>query len=222
MNPTAIHAAALRQMLAFVSETIAREEPNLNALDAAIGDGDHGITMRIGFNAINSRVEGLPTSAGVDAILRESGTAFMGGTGGAIGVLLGKMLISAGAALEGHMEIGPIEFKIFLDSMETALVRAGKAKPGDKTMLDALHAANKIVKEWEKPEADLVTLLTHASQAARRAAGNTARMPARMGRASRLGDRALTHPDPGAVSFSIILEAMSAWAQKNLQPRTAS
>jgi phosphoenolpyruvate---glycerone phosphotransferase subunit DhaL len=218
MNPTAITASSLRQMLAFVAETIAREEANLNTLDAAIGDGDHGISMRVGFSAINSRISSLPDGAGIDVILRESGLAFMSATGGAIGVLFGKMLMATGAALQGRLEIGPAEFKILLASMETALASAGKARPGDKTILDAVHAANQAVRELENSPAELAILLAHASQAARRAAENTAQMLARAGRASRLGDRALGHPDPGAVSFSIVLGAMAEWAQRHLQP----
>ncbi|PYV28496.1 MAG: dihydroxyacetone kinase subunit L [Acidobacteria bacterium] len=215
MNQATITARDLRQMLAFVGDAITNEEARLNALDAAIGDGDHGITMRVGFNAIHTRVSGLPTAAGIDAVLREAGMAFMGATGGAIGVLFGKMLMAAGAALEGHLEIAPAEFKVLLDSMETALATAGKAKAGDKTMLDPVHAAHQAVLELGNSRPELAVLLAHASQAARIAAESTAGMPARAGRASRLGDRALGHPDPGAVSFSIVLGAMAEWMQRN-------
>ena len=215
MDQTSITASDLRQMLAFVGEAITKEEARLNALDAAIGDGDHGITMRVGFNAIHTRVSSLPATAGIDAVLREAGVAFMGGTGGAIGVLFGKMLIAAGAALKGHLEIAPAEFKLLLDSMETSLATAGKAKPGDKTMLDAVHAAHQAVLELGNSQPELAMLLAHTSQAARVAAESTAGMPARVGRASRLGDRALGHPDPGAVSFSIVMGAMAEWTQRN-------
>ncbi len=217
MDQTTITARDFRQMLAFVGGAITKEEGRLNALDAAIGDGDHGITMRVGFNAIHSRVSGLPDTAGIDAVLREAGMAFMGATGGAIGVLFGKMLMAAGAALKGHPEIAPAEFKVLLDSMEAALAAAGKAKPGDKTMLDPVHAANQAVLELGNSRPELAVLLTNASEAARKAAESTARMPARAGRASRLGDRALGHPDPGAVSFSIVLGAMAEWTQRNLR-----
>src|SRR5215831_18846779 len=121
MDQTTFTASDLREMLAFVGEAITREEARLNALDAAIGDGDHGITMRVGFNAIQSRISGLPDTARIGAVLREAGMAFMGATGGAIGVLFGKMLMAAGGALQGHSEITPAEFQTLLDSMEAAL-----------------------------------------------------------------------------------------------------
>ena len=218
MNPTALTAVDLLQMLAFVAEAIAREESNLNALDAAIGDGDHGITMRVGFNALVSRVSRLPDSAGVDVILRESGMAFMGATGGAIGVLLGKMLIAGGAALKGQQEIGPAEFQALLGAMETALATAGKVQPGDKTILDAVHAAHQSIAVCENSQAKLGEVLTRAAQAARQAADRTAQMLARAGRASGLGYRALGHADPGAVSFSVVLGAMAEWAERNSRP----
>src|SRR5215471_1204475 len=186
MDRTTITAPDLRQMLAFVGEAIAKEEVRLNTLDAAIGDGDHGITMRVGFHAIHTRVGGLPARAGIDAVLREAGMAFLGATGGAIGVLFGKMLMAAGAALEGHLEIAPAEYELLLDSMETALAAAGKAKRGDKTMLDPVHAAHQAILELGNSRPELASLLAHASQAARLAAESTAGMPARVGRASRL------------------------------------
>jgi dihydroxyacetone kinase-like protein len=214
MDPASITPADLRLLLAFVAETIARKEAELNALDAAIGDGDHGITMRVGFTAVNARISGLPDVAGIDAILRESGMAFMGATGGAIGVLLGKMLMAAGAALKGRPEFGPAEFRILLDAMESTLVSTGKARPGDKTMLDAVHAANDAVKAGNLSGEELVPMMEQAARAALRAAQDTAQMLPQAGRASRLGERALGHPDPGAVSFSVILIAMAERAEQ--------
>jgi phosphoenolpyruvate---glycerone phosphotransferase subunit DhaL len=214
-----ITSTELREMLASVGETLAKEEPYLNSLDAAIGDGDHGITMRVGFQAIASKLRTLPDGTGIGVILKQAGTAFMGATGGAIGILLGRMLIAGGTALEPHQEIGPAEFRMVLAATETALSSAGKAQPGDKTILDAVHAANQAVSASDDSPQDLLVLIRRASEAAKNAAQNTAQMVARVGRSSRLGDRVLGHPDPGAVSFSIILRAMSEWLESHPQGR---
>jgi len=205
----------LRRILCFVAEAIGKEEAHLNSLDAAIGDGDHGITMRVGFEAVKAKVGALDASVTIDGVLTESGVAFMGATGGAIGVLLGRMLMSAGAALQGCKEIGTRELRVLLNSMETAVASAGKAKPGDKTILDAVHAANQAVATTAEADQSLPNMLSRASLAAGTAAQNTAGMRARIGRASRLGDRVLGHPDPGAVSFSIIMRAMAEWLEEN-------
>lgn len=212
MPPNNMNASDLRQMLAYVAEAMAREEAYLTSLDSAIGDGDHGITMRVGFAAIKNKVSGLAEGSSIDAILREAGLAFMGATGGAIGVLLGKMLMAAGSATKGQSEIGAAEFRTLMSSMETALVAAGKAKPGDKTLLDAVHAANQALAA--EPPQDLLTALRIASKGARRGVESTAQMPARVGRSSRLGDRALGHPDPGATSFYIILRSMTEFVER--------
>ncbi len=214
MPPNRLNASDLRQMLAYLAEAMHREEAYLTSLDSATGDGDHGITMRLGFQAIREKVKGLEEGTGMDAILREAGFAFMGATGGAIGVLLGKMLMAAGGAIRGKQEIGAAEFRALLGSMETALVAAGKAKPGDKTLLDAVHAANQALAA--DPLQDLLSALRNASEGARRGAESTAQMPARIGRSSRLGDRALGHPDPGATSFYIILRSVTEFLEGHL------
>lgn len=215
MLPKSITAHDLPKLVAYLAETMVKEETRLNSLDAAIGDGDHGITMRIGFEDIRLKVSSLSDDAGIDTTLREAGVAFMGATGGAIGVLLGKMLIAGGTALRGQQEIAPAQLRTLLDAMETALAAAGKAKPGDKTILDAVHAANHALSAAAASQQDLKSMLGFASEAAQLAAQNTAQMHPRIGRSSRLGDRALGHPDPGAVSFSIILRSMAEWIESS-------
>jgi phosphoenolpyruvate---glycerone phosphotransferase subunit DhaL len=207
MAITAIDRRGLSQMLVFVAEEIVRLEAELNALDAAVGDGDHGITMRIGFEAIRYRLGQLDPATPIDGILRESGTAFLGATGGAIGVVMGKMLVAGGKALQGVSEIRTPEFRLLLTSMETSVAATGKVKPGDRTILDAIHAAAAAGSSATELDAAVDLSATAAEESAR----STANMLCRVGRASRLGNRVLGHPDPGATSFAIMLRAMHNW-----------
>jgi phosphoenolpyruvate---glycerone phosphotransferase subunit DhaL len=200
-----INAPEIRRCFEAVAAVIVAEEPRLNALDSAIGDGDHGITMRIGFEAIKQKLSVLPESAGIGEVLKEAGSAFMGATGGAIGPLLGGMLRSGEKVLSGRTEMGPVEFKLWLDAMEASLSRMGKAKPGDKTILDAVHAACEAMSQNDSD--DIAEACAKATEAATLAAQSTANMLSAKGRSSRLGERVLGHPDPGAVSFSLILKA---------------
>jgi phosphoenolpyruvate---glycerone phosphotransferase subunit DhaL len=211
MSVEAIAPHELREILTFVTERIKAEEARLTALDSAIGDGDHGITMRIGFQAVSKRLGSLDESSGIGNILSEAGRAFMGATGGAIGVLIGKMLMSSGTALRDCATIGREEFKTLLDSMETAAAKAGKTQPGDKTILDAVHGACQAI---AGSNASLQAVALEAASGAEAAAQSTANMLCRVGRASRLGERVLGCPDPGAVSFSVILRAISDWIEK--------
>src|SRR5215831_14749855 len=141
MAIAAIDACGFSQMLVFMASEIARREADLNALDAAVGDGDHGITMRIGLEAIRDRLEQLDPATSIEGLLRESGGAFLGATGGAIGVVMGKMLMAGGKALQGVHEIRAPEVQRLLASMETSVGGTGKVKPGDRTILDAIHGA---------------------------------------------------------------------------------
>ena len=208
MAIAAIDRLGLSQMLVFLADEIARREAELNALDAAVGDGDHGITMRNGFEAIRERLGQLDPATSIDGILRESGSAFLGATGGAIGVVMGKMLMAGGKALQGAQEIRAPEFRLLLNSMETSVATTGKVKPGDRTILDAIHAA---AAACDSGAQNLGAMVELSASAAQEAARSTADMLCRVGRASRLGNRVLGHPDPGATSFGIMLGAMSDW-----------
>lgn len=211
MKRTTIGAMELREILRFVSESISKEEGRLNALDAAIGDGDHGITVRVGFKAVRDSIESTQDCEDISTILGNAGRAFMGATGGAIGIILGRMLICGENALKGRATLGADELKLWLDAMESTITAVGKAKPGDKTILDAVHAANVAVTASILQTNDVTEALFAASQAADRAALDTANMLCKVGRASRLGDRVLGHPDPGAVTFSIIMNSFYRW-----------
>lgn len=206
---SSINVLDLRRMLDFAGRKIVAQEDYLNSLDAALGDGDHGITMRLGFCAISNALSELDPAAGPNVVLRRVGMAFMEATGGAIGVILGKMLIAGAGPLEGVQQFGTVEFKILLGEMEMSVIKTGKAKVGDKTILDAVHASNQAAADAQ--DADLASVVAKAAQAAEKAAHDTAGMICRVGRASRLGVRTLGCPDPGAVSFSIILRAMADW-----------
>jgi dihydroxyacetone kinase len=208
MAIAAIDGPGLSHMLVFVADEIARREAELNALDAAVGDGDHGITMRNGFEAIRDRLGQLDPATSIDGVLRESGSAFLGATGGAIGVVMGKMLMAGGKALQGVQEIRAPEFRLLLASMETSVATTGKVKVGDRTILDAIHAA---AAACDSGAQDLGAMVELSASAAQGAARSTADMLCRVGRASRLGSRVLGHPDPGATSFGIMLGAMSDW-----------
>ncbi len=207
---TAIDAQCLRKIFVFVAGRIEEAEPRLNALDAAIGDGDHGITMRIGFRALQKKLEVLPPEASIGEVLDAAGKTFMGATGGAIGVILGSMFLAGGKALTSVAQIGPSELKTLLDAMEASVVKTGKAHPGDKTILDALHPA---CEAFDSTADSLQIALSRAAQAAEKGAEGTSKMVCRLGRASRLGDRALGHPDPGAVSFGLIMRSMAEWVE---------
>ncbi len=207
MSLAQLNANHLREALLFAATRFQKEEPRLCSLDAAIGDGDHGITMRVGFDAIASSLQELAPTAGIDEVLQNAGTAFMSATGGAIGIIFGRMFSATGRALKGQTALDAAQYLAMLRAMETAVANAGKAHPGDRTALDAIHAAANV-----PAQPDLLSTMQATAAAAENAAAQTAQMLCKVGRASKLGERVLGHPDPGATSFGLLLRAWADWA----------
>lgn len=204
MELRSIDAPFLRTIFDRIAERIESEESNLNELDAAAGDGDHGITMRTGFQSVRDALEAAPRDATIAGLFREAGHVFMNSTGGAIGVVLGRMLMAGSDALKGVSEIGPPEFRSLLQAMEGSVTRTGKVRPGDKTLLDSLHASSVSLSSVASDDR-LDAVVSRAADAAEAGAKSTALMVCRVGRASRLGERSRGHMDPGAVSFSLMM-----------------
>lgn len=205
MQKTTITAQDLIHVFSQVAGRVEDQRDRLNALDGAIGDGDHGVTMTIGFRAVRQSIENLDGTATVDAVFRTAGRAFLTSAGGAIGPLMGAMFSATGKAFTGRVTFGSEEIIWMLEIMEQALVERGKAELGNKTMLDALHPA--LVAARAAQGEDLVNVLRAAADAAEAGARATSGMISSLGRSSRLGERTLGHEDAGANSIAIILRA---------------
>ena len=200
-----------------IAEAVETARDQLNELDSAIGDGDHGVTMCIGYRAVSEALARLDNPANLERVLTTAGQVFLSATGGAIGPLVGTMWMDSGKALAGSRDFGPAECVRMLEAMEHAVERRGKAKPGDKTMLDALHPA--VLAAQAACQDDLDTILEKAAEAAERGARDTTGMLARLGRSSRLGERTLGHADAGASSIALTLRAISD-AARTVAPKT--
>ncbi len=193
-------------IFAEISKAVESAKDQLNELDGAIGDGDHGVSMSVGYRAVREALSQLGENPTLDRVFITAGQAFLSASGGAIGPLMGTIWADSGKALAGSDHFGPVECVRMMETMEKAVVRRGKAKAGDKTMLDALQPA--VVAAQEARDQDLVTILEKAAEAAELGARDTAAMIARVGRSSRLGERTLGHPDAGATSIALTLRTI--------------
>ena len=195
------------QIFGKIADAIEAARDRLNELDGAIGDGDHGVTMSIGFRAVREALRALPSDALVDRVFSSVGTVFMNAAGGAIGPLIGAMWTDSAKNLSGCRSFGVQECKIMLEAMEKAILRRGKAMPGDKTLLDALHPAVQ-AGVGAQPQG-LCAMFRAAAAAAATGARATSAMVSRLGRSSRLGERTLGHEDAGANSIVLILTTIA-------------
>jgi dihydroxyacetone kinase-like protein len=212
----------LVRWLRLVAARVAAERERLTALDAAIGDGDHGINLDRGLAELVRRLDaGTIPAAPPPATLEAAGRTIMATVGGASGALYGRGLQRAGAAL-GALDAGTVadgfppatwdraaRAGIALDAAVEAIAALGRATTGEKTMLDALVPARAAFGAALTAGGDLAAAAAAAAAAAEAGAATTVPLLATKGRASYLGERSVGHLDPGAASSAILLRALA-------------
>ncbi len=202
-----IAAAALTAALAAVTE----HEDELGRLDAVAADGDHGQGIVRGMRAAvaAARTAGgtTDTAHDVGTALLAAGTALADAAGGASGALFGVLLTETGARLQAHGDTAVTTAALAdaVTSAQAAVTDLGGARPGDKTMVDALDAFTSALRDH--PDDDVPTAWQRAADAATAAADRTADLTPAVGRAARLGDRGRGSADPGATSFALMATA---------------
>lgn len=179
----------------------------LTDLDAAIGDGDHGINLNKGFKAVGEKLGSIPQKDWGD-MFKAAGMAIISNVGGASGPLYGTAFIKAAPLGVGKKEITLSDFRDILNAGINGIKLRGGAEKGDKTMLDALMPALEEINKGLDNSIDTLTTLENAYKASEAGVEYTKTIAARKGRASYLGDRSIGHQDPGATSSSIILRSI--------------
>lgn len=204
----AVTTTTLRTWLRQSAALIHEQRVYLTELDAAIGDADHGFNLDRGFAAV---VGALPTNPDADAgaILKVTGMRLVSTVGGASGPLYGTAFRRAGKLLEGYQQLEPLGVLALLRAMLEGITAIGKAEPGDKTMVDALHPATLRLENALHARHTLDEALAQAAEAARHGAVATIPLIARRGRASYLGERSVGHQDPGATSMALLIRALA-------------
>lgn len=194
-----------------MAKKIEAEKEYLTELDNEIGDGDHGINLARGFEAVEKK---LPSLAGGDigALLKGVGMQLVSTVGGASGPLYGTAFMKAGMACKGLTEIDGPAFVKAMEAAVDGIKMRGKATEGEKTMLDALCPALKVLQDDVAAGKSLKEALQDAAQAAEKGVEYTKTIIATKGRASYLGERSLGHQDPGATSSLYLLQVLAEMA----------
>src|SRR6476620_9304577 len=207
------HDDVLRWIRVFAGEVEANKE-QLTSLDAAIGDGDHGINMERGMSAVLVKVDAAGEEQDIGALLKTVGMTLVSTVGGAGGPLYGTLFLQMGTVLTGRAELGPDDWAAALDAAITGVQGRGKAEQGDKTMIDALIPGRDALKAALAEGATFEQALRQSADAAGQGMRDTIPLVARKGRASYLGERSAGHQDPGATSSHLLLEAAAdAWGR---------
>jgi phosphoenolpyruvate---glycerone phosphotransferase subunit DhaL len=190
---------------------IAEQKQYLTDLDAAIGDGDHGINMDRGMSEVCAKLDGL-ADRDVGAILNAVGMTLLSKVGGAAGPLYGTLFMRFSKETAGKLELTGPEFAAALEAGLTGIQQRGSARRGEKTMVDALAPAVDALRQALDRGDALPAALREAASASRTGAELTIPMQATKGRASYLGPRSVGHKDPGATSAQLLIETAAAAA----------
>ena len=198
MDAAAMSRMDLTAMIGAVADTISAHADELTALDQAIGDGDHGLNMKRGFEAVRADTVTFAEKPLPEA-LKAIGTKLVMTVGGASGPLFGTLFMSLGKELPA--EPTRADLSAAFGKAIDAVAARGKSQAGQKTMLDVLYPVQAAVAAGKSAR--------EAADVADAAADATKPMKAIRGRASFLGDRSIGHMDPGARSTALIVRAIA-------------
>ena len=191
-----------------VAVAVRAQRDRLTQLDAAIGDGDHGINMVRGFDAVEQALARQGGDPLPGQLLIACGKTLVATVGGASGPLWGSALRAAGRSLGDAAEIDAARLAAAVDAALAAIKELGAAELGDKTIVDALEPAAAALRSAVGAGEPLSRAVDAAAAAAEEGARATSPLQARKGRASYLGERSIGHQDPGATSTALILRAL--------------
>lgn len=204
---------AVIDVISAVAGAMEAHKDELTELDQPIGDSDHGINMARGFSAARALLPSLAGEAPA-AVLKKVGSTLVSKVGGSSGPLYGTLFRKVGVALKADDSLASDENAVRclaagLSKAFVGIEDLGGAKPGDKTMLDAMQPAMEALEHARGEDAPLAEALTQAADAAEAGAEATVPLQARKGRASYLGERSVGHKDPGAASFALLMRTVA-------------
>jgi dihydroxyacetone kinase-like protein len=194
-----LNRTAREKLVRALAVAVIEHADELTSLDQAIGDGDHGLNMKRGFEAVLATLPGLADKS-LPEMLKAIGMTLVMKVGGASGPLVGTFFMELGKALPE--EPARADLVAATDKAIAAVKARGRSEAGQKTLLDVLVPVQMICAAG----GDAAAIAAEAAEAAER----TTPMLATRGRASFLGERSIGHMDPGSRSVSLLIGAAAA------------
>ncbi|WP_449354215.1 dihydroxyacetone kinase subunit DhaL [Virgibacillus natechei] len=207
-----LSVAQVKEMFLYVGKKVIENKPLLTEVDSAIGDGDHGIGMSVGFSKAEEDLSQKECKS-INDVFKTIGMSMINSMGGASGVIFGTLFTGGVKKLDAKETLDlQLMAGIFEKSLETIKTR-GKASLGDKTMIDALEPAVEGLKESADQSVSLLEGLKNAEENAAEGVESSKEYVAKFGRAKSLGERAIGHQDAGATTIWIIFKSMREWLE---------
>ena len=198
----------LCQMLNGAIQIVCLNCNDLSLLDAEIGDGDHGVTMKRAMEKMGEVITKNQTQQ-ISQLLGDISWALMDIDGGAVGPLYGSLFLGMSEATVDKSTLDCDEFATMFEGGLSSIQEQTKARVGDKTLMDALIPSVAALRLTAEKGNDILSMLDAAANAAQQGAEATKNFPAKFGRAKYQGDRTLGKPDPGSVSMALVFKGFN-------------
>ncbi|QIF02598.1 dihydroxyacetone kinase subunit DhaL [Roseimicrobium sp. ORNL1] len=205
MPKTSLSKEDVKAMLLLACDRIIAAEPQLSEADRNLGDGDHGLGMQRGMTAAKEKLNAAEPDS-IEKAFSTVGMAMMSSMGGASGAIFGTFFRNGGKALAGKEAFDAAALAAFLQAGVDGVKSRGGAAVGDKTVVDAMEPA--AAKAAEVSGDSLPDAITAVAAAAEGGLEASKALVAKFGRAKTLGEAAIGFPDAGAMSVTVIINAM--------------
>lgn len=190
-----------------IGDKIIEKKDYLTELDGPIGDSDHGINMAKGFSEVKKKLPELAVQD-IGAIFKTTGMTLVSTVGGSSGPLYGTAFMKMGMAMTAKKEMDFSEFLAALRAGIEGVKQRGHSTTEEKTMLDAMVPALEAMEQSYAEHQDAKAALSAGVKAAETGVEHTKDLIATKGRASYVGERGIGHQDPGATSFTYMLQVV--------------
>lgn len=202
-----ITAREFKTYLKKVVDMIEREKDYLCELDRKIGDGDHGVTMSIGFQAVNEKLDNeLVEENDCSKISVTAGKTFLNAVGSSVGPLYATGFMRGAKQIKKKEVLDDNDVIAFWIAFGNGVKERGQAEVGDKTMVDTLAPFVEVLEtKGSETEDNNIPVFREAVHAAEEGMKSTKDLLSQKGRSSRLGDRSVGEQDPGATSAYLLL-----------------
>ncbi|MDY0393349.1 dihydroxyacetone kinase subunit DhaL [Virgibacillus halophilus] len=195
-----------------VADLMEKQKDYLCELDRKLGDGDHGVTMSIGWQAVLAQLDStLGEEADCGKLCIQVGKTFLNAVGSSVGPLYATALMRGGKILKGKVAVNEEQLYEFWCAFCHGVKERGQAEIGDKTMVDTLEPAREALEESWQQEQNFQRAFEAAVAAGETGMQSTIALTSKLGRSSRLGERSAGTQDPGATSAFLLLSSFSAY-----------
>ncbi|PIE33581.1 dihydroxyacetone kinase subunit L [candidate division KSB3 bacterium] len=206
------NASDIQAIFKNLDAMMADQKDYLIELDATVGDGDLGITMTKGFSAAVQTIDTLDESD-VGQLMAKAGMSIAQAAPSTMGTLIGSGFMKAGKAVKGKTEIELADMAVAMTQFVEGIMARGKAKPGEKTLIDSLHPATQALQQAAESGVSLKEGLKRAYDAACQGLEATKDMVPQHGKQVPHREKSKGLHDPGATVGMLIMRVFAEYVK---------